>query len=705
MEGAWCWVPELRGFLLYGGYSPRFTNEGWLYDPANNEMRLLWPDDSLRYDEGTKQWRVLMPRGIVWSQDRPGPARNRAAVYSPETKKVYLFGGHPGERGWLGNTKVGTWELDPATLKFRHLGDGGPAGQTQGVYDSANKLIVAGPQRKGEGEKAPTVTWVFSPATGKWEERQPAASPRPGPAPSFAYDSKAKKCVYYTEYGQTWLYDAARNEWQDAKPPASPPVRRHAGMCFDEKRGVTVLHGGVIHVKEGSKPWAGWGVSALAFLDKYGKSFNDTWAYDAGKNAWTELKPAGAPPAVPADRSCFAYDPERGGCVLYDAATGIWALGGDYAKAAGDKPPAQVISPEILAAQKALAATPPPADPKIAEWQEKLRKMPDDSWLDSGLGKPGQGCLNMMYDPAERCLIWLGGCGGAVHATWEDYGYNNQIVLCDMDVGRWFQRRPNHMWGPARPEYASHRHGNGCGRGFCFDSKRRAIWTLGGVASQCYAGPRAMQTYDVAADRYSAAGPGLEGWGSNCGLAYDPTNDVVVAVGRGKQTAVYAPNAGKWKNGSPHPEKGSGYTNVACDPEIGVVLIVGNQAHAYDAKADRWRDLAPAGAEAVKCGGLPGVAYDSRNRAVIVVEHNYEDQGYGAPAKAKHVWVLDLAANAWKPGTTSPPCQALNMSSSAYDANHNVALLGGTYGQLLLYRWKGGLPADAFRPAAREPAK
>jgi hypothetical protein len=70
--------------------------------------------------------------------------------------------------------------------------------------------------------------------------------------------------------------------------------------------------------------------------------------------------------------------------------------------------------------------------------------------------------------------------------------------------------------------------------------------------------------------------------------------------------------------------------------------------------------------------------------------------GYGAPAKAKRVWVLDLAANAWKPGATSPPSQALNMSSSAYDANHNVVLLGGSYGQLMLYRWKGGCPKDAF---------
>ena len=699
MEGTWCWVPEIKGFLLYGGYSPRFTSEGWLYDPAKNEIRLLWPDDSLRYDDKERKWRVLMPRDIVWSQDRPGPARNRGAVYCPDTKKVYLFGGHPGGRGWLGGTKLGTWELDPATLRFRRLGGVGPAGQTAGVYDSANRLIVAAPARKGEGEKAPIVTWVFSPSTGKWEERAAPTGPQPGPNPAFAYDPNTRLCVYFTEYGQTWTYDAAKNEWKEAKSATAPAVRRHAGMCYDPGRKLLVLHGGVHHTTGGGKVWAGWGTAGHAFHTKENQWFNDTWTYDAARNEWKELPAAGGPPPSASSRLAFAHDPTGGGLVIYDVATGIWALGGAYPKAAGEKPPAAVVGPEVLAAQKALAEQKPPEDPKVRQWQEKLRGMPDDSWLVPEVRKPGQGCLNFVYNPDARCLMWLGGCGGAAHSAWDDYGYNNQIVVCDFDVGCWFQRRPNHMWGPAKSEYATCRHGNGCGRGSCYDSKRKVVWTLGGVASTHYRGTHGMQTYDVASDRYSPAGPGLEGWGSNCGLVYDPTSDAVVAVSVGEGTSVYDPASGKWRKGANHPKKRTQYMNVVCDPQLGVILIVpagnGAQAHAYDVKADKWRDLSPAGADAVKCGGMPGVAYDSRNRAIIVAEHNYEDQGYGKPPREKRIWALDLAANAWKQGKTSAPVPSMHMGSSAYDENHNVVIFGGR-DRLILYRWKGGCPPDAF---------
>lgn len=704
MEGTWCWVPELNGFLLYGGYSPRLTNEGWVYDPAKNEMRLLWSDDSLRYDEAARQWRAIMPRDIIWSQDRPGPARNRAAVYSPDTKKVYFFGGHPGAgREWFGDTKLGTWEFDPTTLKFRHLGDGGPTGQTQGVYDSANRLIVATPSRRGEGDKAPVITWVLSPAAGKWEDRAVPGGPAPGPNAAFAYDPNAKLCVYFSEYGQTWAYDAVKSEWKERKPAAAPPVRRHSGLCYDPGRKLLVLHGGVHHIIDGGKVWAGYGAGGCAFNANHGQWFSDTWTYDAAKNEWKELPAGGAPPAVASSRTAFANDPAGGGLVLYDAAIGIWALGGSYPQAAGEKPPAAVVSPEVLTAQKVLASHRPAEDPKAREWREKLRNMPDDSWLAAG-SKPYQGCLNFMYNPDARCLMWLGGCGGAVNSTWDDYGYNNQIVLCDFDVGKWFQRRPNHQWGPARAAYANCRHANGCGRGFCYDSKRKVVWTLGGVASTHYPGTHSIQTYDVAADRYSVTGPHADVWASNCGLVYDPTNDLVVLVENDKGTSVFDPNAKQWRRGAPHPEKKSQYTNAVCDPQVGVILIVptesGTEAHAYDAKTDKWRDLAPAGAEGIKCGSHFGVTYDSRNRGVIVAEQHPDDAGYGKPRLARRVWVLDLAANAWKEGQTSPLREALNMGSAAYDANHNVAIFGGP-SSIMLYRWKGGCPADAFGSPAK----
>jgi len=526
MDGAWCWVPELKGFLLYGSYSPRLTNEGWLFDPARCEMKLLWADDSLGYDEKTKKWRALMPREIHWSLGRPGPARGRAAVYSPATKKVYLFGGHPGgakSRAWFGGTQLGTWELDPATMKFKHLGDSGPKGFVKAVYDSDRQLIVVAPMRLPYGKKGIPPTWVFDPAKGAWDKRTPAG-PRPGPHPGFAYDPKVRKCVYFSGYGETWTYDAARNGWKNMKPAKSPPPRWHAAMAFAPKLGVTVLHGGVGKKKDSKNPWS---KTVQAFHSRDGTFFGDTWTYDGTKNEWKELK-AGGPGKSASARDLCALDTRTGALVFYDPATGIWALNApeEYKKLAGA--PRKAIPEAVLKiAANRLAKLPEP-DAAAKTWQQKVRAMPDDSWLDPKVRKPTQGCISFGYNPKAEFIYWVAGCRGASFATHDDYSYNNQVILFDMVAGKWFQRRSNHPWMPKSS--LTHRQGNGCGRAVCYDGKRDVIWTVGGVTGFALPGVHRMQTYDFAADRMGPAAKQGLGWGADCGMVYDTKNDLIVLV-------------------------------------------------------------------------------------------------------------------------------------------------------------------------------
>src|SRR5215475_10223455 len=80
VDGAWVYVPAWKGFLLYGGCSPTYSNEGWFFDPDARKWTLLWAHDSLAFDPAKKAWQVLMPRDIVWSLDRPGPARGLGAL-------------------------------------------------------------------------------------------------------------------------------------------------------------------------------------------------------------------------------------------------------------------------------------------------------------------------------------------------------------------------------------------------------------------------------------------------------------------------------------------------------------------------------------------------------------------------------------------------------------------------------------------------
>lgn len=74
------------------------------------------------------------------------------------------------------------------------------------------------------------------------------------------------------------------------------------------------------------------------------------------------------------------------------------------------------------------------------------------------------------------------------------------------------------------------------------------------------------------------------------------------------------------------------------------------------------------------------------------MRHNFSEQGKSSDPL--QLWILDLAANAWKPGAKGPPGQPL-FGGAAYDTNHNV-FITGTKHNLVFFRYKGGCPKDAF---------
>ena len=47
LDDAWAYVPQWKGFLLYGGCSPTYSNEGWFFDPDRKAWTLLWAHDAL----------------------------------------------------------------------------------------------------------------------------------------------------------------------------------------------------------------------------------------------------------------------------------------------------------------------------------------------------------------------------------------------------------------------------------------------------------------------------------------------------------------------------------------------------------------------------------------------------------------------------------------------------------------------------------
>ncbi len=726
MDATWVYVPQWKGFLLYGGFSPTYSNGGWFFDPDERKWTLLWGDDSLVRNETTGAWRTLLPREIDWSLDRPGPARGRGAVYVPEHERVYLLGGHPARakdeglsmrENWYGSTKLGMWRLDPAIARFTSLDDGGPAGIVMAVYDSANRMIVAAPiNRKADIEQKDMVTWVLklseklaaadgaaAPLNPKWEERVTPGAPQCRQT-GFAYDEKAHKCVLFTD-GRTWTYDAKANVWADAKPVLSPPARYHAGLCFDRGRGVMVLHGGV------------WGRRRNdAFEPKLeGKTFNDTWTYDLAKNEWSELKPAQSPPLTFSARDQFAYDPDRQACVLYDIATGVWALRDDEPRKIA---PRTVPLPAPVVKSNAR----PVLDASARDWQERIKSLKDDSWLETDARVPALGCMNTLYDPASRCIVQVGGCGGPIFSSADDESYHNSVWLFDMEVGRFNLRKAAQTWGPDWPAFRNVRLPAGCTRGHCFDSKRNMHWLIGGNGTPLLDSPREIHGYSISTDLALPAGPTSprEHDGECEQLVYDSVHDKVVLVDtrRKFRTFLFDPATKAWSDGGPAPKPCCassafyGYAHRAFDPQIGVICIMRTikdwmpgdpepdkpqwamRTLAYDAGKKQWRDLAPAGQEKIPACNTPGIAYDSRNRAIIMTKGDYvgaEDHSPGIPEGT--LYVLDLAKNTWTAGKPASPERSIG--TLAYDVNHNI-IIRLARGKLQLYRYKGGCPEGAF---------
>ena len=114
----------------------------------------------------------------------------------------------------------------------------------------------------------------------------------------------------------------------------------------------------------------------------------------------------------------------------------------------------------------------PAIDGAVKAWRETLRSVPDDTWVELKIPVPAQGCMNLSFDPVNHCLVMLGGCGGPMFGTSDDIGYNNQVWLLDMQVGKYYLRRAHHVWGPQDKDFQNTRMGPGCTRGNCFDSVR-----------------------------------------------------------------------------------------------------------------------------------------------------------------------------------------------------------------------------------------
>ena len=206
-------------------------------------------------------------------------------------------------------------------------------------------------------------------------------------------------------------------------------------------------------------------------------------------------------------------------------------------------------------------------------------------------------------------------------------------------------------------------------------------------------------------------------------FVHDPKNDILVYTDgrRSGKTLLYDPKTKQYSDGGPVPRTLDETLSMFCtrvyDPELGVVAIfptgkdwkLGDPApkklkleecamrtFAYDVKTKKWRDLAPKNQEQVPYSALPGVAYDSRNRAILLVKSDHSGDYPPNDPKIPYgtLWVLDLAKNTWTQAAEGPKTR-LNLGSMTYDPKLNLAICRTPHA-LWVYRYKGGCPDDAF---------
>ena len=278
--------PKADRFIVFGGAitATGFTNSTWSYEYTNNT------------------WTNITPRV------GPSPRAGAGMAYDSAADRVILFGGVISNTGSVGDTWVFDYSND--TWTNRTPGTAPAArGLPDMVYDSSgDQTILFG----GVGRLGPLGdTWSYDYPSNTWTIIN-ANSPGAVVFASMAYDPTANRVFLFggAVFGMTlvwkndtWALSVADKTWTNTHASTSPSARGGAPLAYDSVSDVALLFGG-----------------ANTFANTPSGYFNDTWAYNATANAWSDVTPVHSP--SPRVLSALAYDPIADRAVLFGGAPG-----------------------------------------------------------------------------------------------------------------------------------------------------------------------------------------------------------------------------------------------------------------------------------------------------------------------------------------------------------------------------------------------
>ncbi len=153
------------------------------------------------------------------------------------------------------------------------------------VYDSDADRMIAYGGYDGSDDGS-NETWAYDFESNTWTNLHPAGHPDAQQLLRAAYDSGSRQTIlfggwvgalYGTYSSGTWGYNFSSNTWTNLTPADHPSGRSRQGMAYDAQSARTILFGGLTN-------------------DNPFDYDNETWAYDAAQNQWTNMSPAITPP-------------------------------------------------------------------------------------------------------------------------------------------------------------------------------------------------------------------------------------------------------------------------------------------------------------------------------------------------------------------------------------------------------------------------
>src|SRR5437899_1104991 len=306
--------------IMFGGYdsvTDRFTNETWAYNYAGNSWRNLsaarapsprtrpglafdsqsdrvilfggqangfyeYSDETFSYNLFWNTWTNMSPAV------HPAARRSSMMAYDSKADRMILFGGtDDGSPGYGHGPYNDTWAYDYETNTWTNMSTAtAPSGwlNMAMVYDSHTDRMIAYGGFDGSDDGS-NETWAYDFESNTCTNLHPVGHPDAQQLLRAAYDSGSRRTILFggwvgtfsdgTYSNETWAYDFSSNTWTSLTPAEHPSGRSRQGMAYDAQSARTILFGG--HTIE----------------NRYD---NETWAYDAAQNRWTNTAPAVAPP-------------------------------------------------------------------------------------------------------------------------------------------------------------------------------------------------------------------------------------------------------------------------------------------------------------------------------------------------------------------------------------------------------------------------